>query len=133
MTPCAEVAAQIEAYVRDKEPRLQEVVRELRRRMQEWVPGVGECLNPHGVPAFDFHGPICYFMVGKGHVTFGFYRATSLPDPHGLLEGTGNNLRHVKVRRVAELGREGLRELVQAAAAQNAREPLDRMARPMAP
>jgi hypothetical protein len=31
-----------------------------------------------------------------------FWRGTSLPDPHRLLEGTGKNLRHVKIRSTAE-------------------------------
>jgi hypothetical protein len=37
-------------------------------------------------------------MVGKNHVTFGFHYGTSLDDPERLLEGTGKNLRHVKLR-----------------------------------
>jgi len=36
------------------------------------------------------------------HAEVEFWRGTSLSDPHGLLEGTGKNLRHVKLRTVAE-------------------------------
>ncbi len=54
-------------------------------------------------------------MVGKKHVTFGFPFATSLPDPEGLLEGTGKNMRHVKLRTSQDLDKEGLRELIVAA------------------
>jgi hypothetical protein len=52
---------------------------------------------------------------GKKHVTFGFPSATSLPDPEGLLEGTGKNMRHVKLRSAEDLEKKGLRDLVVAA------------------
>jgi hypothetical protein len=55
-------------------------------------------------------------MAGKNHVTFGFHFATSLPDSEGLLEGTGKNIRHVKLRTMADLKQKGLPELVRAAA-----------------
>ena len=39
-------------------------------------------------------------LVGEfsHHVGVEFWRGTSLTDPHHLLEGTGKNLRHVKLR-----------------------------------
>jgi Domain of unknown function (DU1801) len=49
------------------------------------------------------------------HVVFGFYYATELPDPEGLLEGTGRLMRHVKIRSAADLERPALRDLVLAA------------------
>lgn len=36
------------------------------------------------------------------HVEVEFWRGTSLPDPHHLLEGTGKHLRHVKLRSTAD-------------------------------
>lgn len=36
------------------------------------------------------------------HAGVEFWRGSSLADPHGLLEGTGKNLRHVKLRSVGE-------------------------------
>jgi hypothetical protein len=40
------------------------------------------------------------FVVGAfaHHVGVEFWRGTSLKDPHHLLEGTGKNLRHIKLR-----------------------------------
>lgn len=39
----------------------------------------------------------------------------SLPDPDGLIEGAGKNLRHIKVRTVEAAGQPGLRYLLEAA------------------
>lgn len=48
------------------------------------------------------------------HLVFGFYLGAELPDPAGLLEGTGAKMRHVKVRTLADVARPELRELVEA-------------------
>ena len=39
-----------------------------------------------------------YIAVQASHVNLGFYHGASLLDPDGLLEGTGKQLRHVKIR-----------------------------------
>jgi len=44
-----------------------------------------------------------------------------------LLEGTGKNIRHVKVREVKDLERKGLRGLVQAAARLKGKAPMKGM------
>lgn len=44
-----------------------------------------------------------YIGVQGSHVNLGFYHGTSLPDPAGLLEGTGKELRHLKLRQVSEV------------------------------
>jgi hypothetical protein len=38
-----------------------------------------------------------YTSVHAGHVNLGFYRGAELPDPAGLLQGTGKRMRHVKL------------------------------------
>jgi hypothetical protein len=63
-------------------------------------------------------------MLGKNHVKCGFHFATWLPDPRGLLEGTGKNIRHVKLRTRADLEQKGLRELVLAAARLKGKAPM---------
>ena len=51
-------------------------------------------------------------MGHKAHANLGFARGASLPDPAGLVEGTGKNLRHVKVRKPEDVDRPGMRELL---------------------
>lgn len=86
------------AYVRDDNPTLQKVVRALRSFVKALVPGTIISVNSWGIPTFESKDPFCFYMVGKNHVTFGFHYGTSLDDPERLLEGTGKNLRHVKLR-----------------------------------
>jgi len=62
-----------------------------------------------------------YIGVQGSHVNLGFYHGASLSDPDGLLEGTGKELRHIKIRSVADAGRAGVTELLNQAIADRAR------------
>ena len=102
-------------YVKDESPALRTVVAGLKKVVKELVPGTKETVNAWGVPTFVAQNPFAFYMVAKKHVTFGFPFATSLPDPEGLLEGTGKNMRHVKLRTSEDLDKKGLPELIVAA------------------
>ena len=111
-------------YVKDKNPELRKVVRALRSFVKRAVPRTRETVNSWGIPTFEAKDPFCYCMVGKNHLTFGFHYGTALEDPEGLLEGTGKNIRHVKLRKVEDLDQKGLRELVQASARSKGKAPV---------
>jgi hypothetical protein len=49
------------------------------------------------------------------HVGVEFWRGSAVPDPDHLLEGTGKNLRHVKIRTAAEARSPKLARLIRAA------------------
>jgi hypothetical protein len=115
-----------DAYVARK-GELGQVAQKLRSLMQKTVPGVKETVNPWKLPTFEWHGPMCYFSVGKDHVTLGFLRGTALPDPHKLLEGTGKSLRHVKLRTAEDLQKPAMKKLIRAAMLLNKKEPMEGM------
>jgi hypothetical protein len=115
------------ARARDDNPELRKIVRGLRSFVKGIVPGVKETKNSWGIPTFLAQDPFCFYMVGKNHVTFGFHYGTSLEDPQGLLEGTGKNLRHVKLRDSEALEQKGLRNLVRAAARLKGKPPMPGM------
>lgn len=50
-------------------------------------------------------------------VSFAFMRGSELPDPSGILEGSGKSMRHVKLRSAQELAdrRSAIRLLIEAA------------------
>jgi hypothetical protein len=114
---------QIAAYVQRKNPAMREITDSLRQLMKKTVPTSRELLNPWGIPTFEWRGAIGYIMVGKKHVTFGFARGSELPDPAKLLEGTGKNLRHVKLHDKAQLIDANLRDLILSAVSLNRRDP----------
>ena len=56
-----------------------------------------------------------YVNAFAAHVNVGFFQGTELPDPAGLLEGTGKYMRHVKLRPGQAVDEAALRALIRAA------------------
>jgi hypothetical protein len=120
----AKIADAIDAYVRKRNPKLKPVADAVRALVRKAAPRSRENISPWGIPIFESSGPVCYLMIGKSHITFGFPRGASLPDSAQLLEGTGKNLRHVKLRELSDVHDANLRQLIVQAAALNKKEPL---------
>ena len=59
--------------------------------------------------------PFGYVNVFKSHVNVGFFMGAHLKDPTRLLEGTGKNGRHVKLKQGVAVDSAALRKLIDAA------------------
>jgi hypothetical protein len=59
--------------------------------------------------------PFGYVNVFTSHVNVGFYQGSALPDPGGLLQGTGRFMRHVKLRPGSDGDVSLLRDLIERA------------------
>jgi hypothetical protein len=106
----------IDAYIRSVKGEIGAVVARLVALVRSSVPGRDE-LRVHGAPQFCIEGePFCYVVGYAKHVNLGFCDGASLPDPDGLLEGTGKAMRHVKIRPGATFPGGTLSRMVQEAA-----------------
>jgi hypothetical protein len=56
-----------------------------------------------------------YIGIQSAHVNLGFYMGAFLEDPSAMLDGTGKNLRHVKLHTAQETMDAGLWALIQGA------------------
>lgn len=63
-----------------------------------------------------YTGLICVLALHANWVTLGVAGGAELPDPHNLMRGSGKRHRHVRITQPADLERDGLRELLTAAA-----------------
>ena len=59
---------------------------------------------------------VCTIMPYTAHVNVGVANGGTLPDPVGLLQGTGKRHRHVKLTTPADVEAPGLRALLESAA-----------------
>jgi hypothetical protein len=59
--------------------------------------------------------PFAYVNVFESHTNVGFFHGAHLEDTAGLLEGTGKNMRHVKLRPGREPDSAALESLIHAA------------------
>jgi len=58
--------------------------------------------------------PFAYVDVFKSHTNIGFFFGAHLDDPAGVLEGTGKNMRHVKLKPGREPDSDTLGNLIHA-------------------
>ena len=96
---------------------LREAVLRLHPEVTE-VVRLGDRAATYGVGLRKMLDGYAYVMPHAGWVNLGFYRGASLPDPEGLLEGSGAAMRHVKVRSPEEAARHGVLALLAAALAE---------------
>ena len=66
-------------------------------------------------PVYNTNGPCIYVKAFKSSVNLGFWWGIHLDDPKGLLQGTGNKMRHVKLTSVDDIDGEALSDLVRQA------------------
>ena len=66
-------------------------------------------------PTHRMKDGICYIGVIKDHVNLGFLRGSELADPQRILEGTGKQMRHIKIRNMSDLERPAIRAYLQEA------------------
>lgn len=99
-------------------PEIQALARAARELLADVMPGITEVpwarqkIAGYGVGPKKMSQHFCYIAPFKKHLNLGFMYGAHLPDPQNLLEGKGADLRHVKIRKAADLEREGLRELI---------------------
>ena len=74
-----------------------EILEHLRSLIHQSVTGVSEEIK-WGFPVFCKTKDFAYFRFAKNHITLGFYNIDKINDPDKLLEGSGNTLKHIKIK-----------------------------------
>jgi hypothetical protein len=89
---------------------------------QRWFEVMRACNDDVRELLHDGHPTACvgdaafgYVNAFTAHVNVGFFRGAELPDPAGLLEGTGRFMRHVKIRPDTRIDAVALKTLIDAA------------------
>ena len=95
---------------------------ELRSIARQWFGVMRKCgdefreLMHDGCPvACVGDAPFCYVNAFTAHVNVGFFHGAELPDPAGLLQGSGKHMRHVKLKPGAAVNSAALSKLIDEA------------------
>ena len=78
------------------------------------VVRLGDRAATYGVGPKKMSEGYCYILPYRSWVNLGFYRGAILDDTEGLLEGTGKNMRHIKIRSADEVDVPAVRKLIEA-------------------
>jgi hypothetical protein len=89
---------------------------------RHWLEALRNCGDDVRELLHDGQPTVCigdaafaYVDAFRAHVDVGFFRGAELADPHGLLEGTGKFMRHVKLRPEREIDAGALMTLIESA------------------
>ncbi len=95
---------------------------ELGKLAERWFDVMRRCGADVRELLHDGHPTACvddagfaYVNAFKSHVNVGFFRGAEIPDPTGMLEGTGKWMRHVKLRPDADFDPVALTQLIKTA------------------
>ena len=95
--------ATFDLYLADQPAKNQRIIRALRRFVKQTAPALVESVKWGNGCWLKGKGPVAYVYSDKEWVQFGFIRGSSLKDPKHLLEGNGQYVRHIKVRKATDI------------------------------
>jgi hypothetical protein len=95
--------ATFDEYLAGQASRNQNVIRGLRTFVKRVAPQLQESVKWGNGCWVKGKAPVAYVYSAPDHVQFGFFAGTTLKDPRRLLEGKGKFVRHIKVRRRADI------------------------------
>ncbi|HMQ04629.1 MAG TPA: DUF1801 domain-containing protein [Pyrinomonadaceae bacterium] len=104
-----------------KEPELVELFCDLRSFVLELCPDSNELLyHTHALTSVfsvseKLSDAFCMLPIYTNHVNLGFNKGTLLDDPHKLLTGTGNLIRHIDVKQPSDYRNSKVTALVKEA------------------
>ena len=116
--------AQLDGFLAKYTPEMAAEARAALDRLRPLVPGAVEMVYDNynalvvGFGATEKPSEaVLSIAVMPRWVTLCFLTGTRIPDPHGLLQGSGNVNRHVKLGSAADIDRPEIRELISHAIA----------------
>ena len=113
---------QLLSYLACYDPHVSNLTLAVRQVVLEEAPEAIESFSKGYAVAigFSFTGKplkdgFCHIAAYSSHVNLGFNQGALLPDPNGVLAGTGKSIRHITIRNQNELDRPFVRRYLQAA------------------
>ena len=103
-------------YLDDQPTKNRSIIRALRRFVKRVEPGLEESVKWGNGCWVKGKVPVSYVYSAPDYVQFGFFRGSALKDPQGLLEGNGQYVRHVKVRKPSDIDEAVFKALLRQAA-----------------
>ncbi len=104
-----------------KEKQVIDLFKDLREYILEIHPASNELLyHTHALTSVfslseKLSDAFCMIPIYTNHLNLGFNKGTLVKDPHKLLQGTGNLIRHIQINIPADYRNKKVKDLVKAA------------------
>ena len=113
-------AKTVNACISELAPEKRKIAEALRKIVLNADPGLQESVK-WGNPTYEKKGRVCYIADMGGYMNFGFFKGANLTDPTGRIEGTGKDMRHIKVKSLDDILLEQFSTWIREAVALNER------------
>ena len=104
----------VDAYIAGLEDWQAEIVSSVRQVLIQAAPEADEAIK-WAQPVYSSNGPFAYIKAFKNSVNFGFWRGVDLKDPRGLLQGSGDKMRHAKLTSTDQVDQAAFSDLINQA------------------
>jgi hypothetical protein len=102
---------QITTYLAEAPEDQRKIMEVIRTLIHEEVPSVTENFK-WGRPVFSTTSNFAYFKTAKAYLTFGVFKFEKIKDSTHLLEGTGKDMRHIKIKKSEDVQPEIIRQWI---------------------
>lgn len=103
----------VDDYIAKHDGEIKEIVVSLRTLVKDSCPGIRETIK-WNVPTYSGSSMVCSIMAHKNHVNLQIFKGAQIKDA-GLLDGTGKNMRHLKISTIEEINASRLKKVLQQA------------------
>jgi hypothetical protein len=117
-------AKQVAGFIAKFDPRVQKLIRSCRAAVRQRMPAANELVYDNynffviGYSSTDRASDCIVSLASNSHgVTLFFYYGARLRDPAGILEGSGKQVRYIRLENAATLKRPEVEALIQEAIA----------------
>jgi hypothetical protein len=104
----------VDAYIAGLADWQAQIVSSVRQVLNQAAPEADEAIK-WAQPVYSSNGPFAYIKAFKNSVNFGFWRGVDLKDPKGLLQGSGDKMRHVKLTSTDQVDQAAFSDLINQA------------------
>jgi hypothetical protein len=89
-------------YISEAPEEQMKIMEEIRAIIHKEVPLVTENFK-WSRPVFSTDTDFAYFKTAKSYLTFGIFKFEKIKDHNNLLEGTGKDMRHIKIKKIEDV------------------------------
>ncbi len=103
---------QVTKYISEAPEEQGKIMEKIRTIIHREVPSATENFK-WSRPVFSTDTDFAYFKSSKAYLTFGVFKYDKIKEEAHLLEGTGKDMRHVKIKKLDDLRPEVIKKWIQ--------------------
>ncbi len=104
----------VTAFINQQPTKLRSILSALRIIIFQEALYVEESMK-YGLPFYSYYGRLCFLNPSDGAVVLGLCKGALLSNAQGLLEGVGKEVRHIRIKKLADIDQAALQTLLQEA------------------